>query len=152
MEIPSRKHESSPPLLHHHLRYSSRRISSLGLNLLPPAVHNAAVCRTANDAVIKGFTEADHNFGQRYVVRRFHHKTSAAKLWSVSSREHSVENFPPPRGQFPPEKNVVQANATESVVYMPFSSGSALEKLCEWGVFGELIEVDAGHDFTTCSI
>lgn len=44
-------------------------------------------------------------------------------------------------------QNVVQANATESVVYMPFSSGSALEKLCEWGVFGELIEVDAGHDF-----
>ncbi|KAF3619903.1 putative 40S ribosomal protein S27-3-like [Capsicum annuum] len=44
-------------------------------------------------------------------------------------------------------QNVVQANATKSVVYMPFSSGSALEKLCEWGVFGELIEVDAGHDF-----
>ncbi|CAN4111388.1 unnamed protein product [Withania somnifera] len=44
-------------------------------------------------------------------------------------------------------QNVVQANATESVVYMPFSSGSALEKLCEWGVFGELIEVDAAHDF-----
>ncbi|XP_059312408.1 uncharacterized protein LOC132063726 [Lycium ferocissimum] len=44
-------------------------------------------------------------------------------------------------------QNVVNANATESVVYMPFSSGSALEKLCEWGVFGELIEVDAGHDF-----
>ncbi|XP_055814976.1 uncharacterized protein LOC129884715 [Solanum dulcamara] len=44
-------------------------------------------------------------------------------------------------------QNVMEANATEAVVYMPFSSGSALEKLCEWGVFGELIEVDAGHDF-----
>uniref|UniRef100_M1BKJ5 Uncharacterized protein n=1 Tax=Solanum tuberosum TaxID=4113 RepID=M1BKJ5_SOLTU len=44
-------------------------------------------------------------------------------------------------------QNVMQANATETVVYTPFSSGSALEKLCEWGVFGELIEVDAGHDF-----
>ncbi|OIT32235.1 PREDICTED: uncharacterized protein LOC109207605 [Nicotiana attenuata] len=44
-------------------------------------------------------------------------------------------------------QNVVNANATESVVYMPFSTGSALEKLCEWGVYGELIEVDAGHDF-----
>ncbi|KAL3381569.1 hypothetical protein AABB24_001601 [Solanum stoloniferum] len=44
-------------------------------------------------------------------------------------------------------QNVMQANATESVVYTPFSSGSALEKLCEWGVFGELIEVDAAHDF-----
>ncbi|CAK9143641.1 unnamed protein product [Ilex paraguariensis] len=44
-------------------------------------------------------------------------------------------------------QNVVNLNATESVVFMPFSSGSTLEKLCEWGVFGDLIEVDAGHDF-----
>ncbi|XP_010251814.1 PREDICTED: uncharacterized protein LOC104593592 [Nelumbo nucifera] len=44
-------------------------------------------------------------------------------------------------------QNVVYANATESVLPIPFSTGSALEKLCEWGVFGDLIEVDAGHDF-----
>lgn len=44
-------------------------------------------------------------------------------------------------------QNVVYANATESVLFMPFSTASALDKLCEWGVFGELIEVDAGHDF-----
>ncbi|OAY76283.1 hypothetical protein ACMD2_26038 [Ananas comosus] len=34
-----------------------------------------------------------------------------------------------------------------SVVPVPFSTGSALEALCEWGVYGDLIEVDAGHDF-----
>ncbi|KAL2478650.1 S-adenosyl-L-methionine-dependent methyltransferase superfamily protein [Forsythia ovata] len=44
-------------------------------------------------------------------------------------------------------QNVFYANATESVLFMPFSTGSALDKLCEWGVFAELIEVDAGHDF-----
>ncbi|GFY81559.1 S-adenosyl-L-methionine-dependent methyltransferases superfamily protein [Actinidia rufa] len=44
-------------------------------------------------------------------------------------------------------QNVVHENATESVLFVPFSSGSALQQLCEWGVFGDLIEVDAGHDF-----
>ncbi|CAI9764904.1 unnamed protein product [Fraxinus pennsylvanica] len=44
-------------------------------------------------------------------------------------------------------QNVVYANATESVLFLPFSTASALDKLCEWGVFAELIEVDAGHDF-----
>ncbi|MFS8027497.1 putative S-adenosyl-L-methionine-dependent methyltransferase [Helianthus anomalus] len=44
-------------------------------------------------------------------------------------------------------QNVVSVNASESVVLLPFSTGWALVKLCEWGVFGDLIEVDAGHDF-----
>lgn len=44
-------------------------------------------------------------------------------------------------------QNVVHANATNSVTFLPFSTGSALEMLCEWGIFGDLIEVDAGHDF-----
>ncbi|KAI3719622.1 hypothetical protein L6452_20524 [Arctium lappa] len=44
-------------------------------------------------------------------------------------------------------QNVVQVNATETIMFLPFSTGSALEKLCEWGVFADLIEVDAGHDF-----
>ncbi|KAI3731809.1 hypothetical protein L1987_62999 [Smallanthus sonchifolius] len=44
-------------------------------------------------------------------------------------------------------QNVVQANATKTVIFLPFSTGSALEKLCERGVFADLIEVDAGHDF-----
>ncbi|XP_059634434.1 uncharacterized protein LOC132276830 [Cornus florida] len=44
-------------------------------------------------------------------------------------------------------QNVVHVNATESVLFVPFSTGSTLEMLCNWGVFGDLIEVDAGHDF-----
>ncbi|XP_052192918.1 uncharacterized protein LOC127801655 [Diospyros lotus] len=44
-------------------------------------------------------------------------------------------------------QNVVHVNATGSVLFVPCSTGSALEKLCEWGVFGELVEIDAGHDF-----
>ncbi|XP_065864123.1 uncharacterized protein [Euphorbia lathyris] len=46
-------------------------------------------------------------------------------------------------------QNVVYWNATESVLPLPFSTGAALEKLCEWGVFGDLIEIDAGHDFNS---
>lgn len=44
-------------------------------------------------------------------------------------------------------QNVAYVNETEYVLPLPFSSGSALEKLCEWGVLGDLIEIDAGHDF-----
>ncbi|WCJ22487.1 S-adenosyl-L-methionine-dependent methyltransferases superfamily protein [Euphorbia peplus] len=46
-------------------------------------------------------------------------------------------------------QNVAYWNATESVLPVPFSTGSALDKLCEWGVFGDLIEIDAGHDFNS---
>lgn len=46
-------------------------------------------------------------------------------------------------------QNVVQSNATESVLPVPFSSGSALMKLCEWGIVADLIEIDAGHDFNS---
>ena len=44
-------------------------------------------------------------------------------------------------------QNVVTFNQTGSVLPVPFSSGSALMKLCEWGVFADLVEIDAGHDF-----
>ncbi|KAE8721504.1 Basic helix-loop-helix DNA-binding family protein [Hibiscus syriacus] len=44
-------------------------------------------------------------------------------------------------------QNVVYFNATESVLPVPFSTGSGLEKLCEWGIKADLIEIDAGHDF-----
>lgn len=44
-------------------------------------------------------------------------------------------------------QNVVYVNETESILFVPFSTGSTLQALCEWGVFGDLIEVDAGHDF-----
>lgn len=46
-------------------------------------------------------------------------------------------------------QNLMSVNATESVIPVPFSTGSALGKLCEWGVYGDLIEVDAGHDFVS---
>ncbi|XP_042504951.1 uncharacterized protein LOC122081764 [Macadamia integrifolia] len=44
-------------------------------------------------------------------------------------------------------QNVAHFNVTDMVLPLPFSSASTLEKLCEYGVFGDLIEVDAGHDF-----
>ncbi|KAL8494815.1 hypothetical protein ACS0TY_019121 [Phlomoides rotata] len=44
-------------------------------------------------------------------------------------------------------QNVVKANATDSIVYLPFSAGTALGGLCDWGVYGDLVEVDAAHDF-----
>ncbi|KAE8693669.1 Basic helix-loop-helix DNA-binding family protein [Hibiscus syriacus] len=44
-------------------------------------------------------------------------------------------------------QNVVYFNATGSLLPVPFSTGSGLEKLCEWGIRADLIEIDAGHDF-----
>lgn len=44
-------------------------------------------------------------------------------------------------------QNVVTFNHTESVLPVPFSSGSTLMLLCEWGVLADLVEIDAGHDF-----
>ncbi|KAL6601742.1 hypothetical protein ACP70R_044962 [Stipagrostis hirtigluma subsp. patula] len=46
--------------------------------------------------------------------------------------------------------NVVAAvgrDAAARVLPLPFSTASALAALCEWGVYADLIEVDAGHDF-----
>ncbi|XP_074590919.1 uncharacterized protein LOC141846774 [Curcuma longa] len=42
---------------------------------------------------------------------------------------------------------VVAAGVEGTVVPVPFSTASALGAMCEWGVYGDLIEVDAGHDF-----
>ncbi|CAN6466358.1 unnamed protein product [Victoria cruziana] len=44
-------------------------------------------------------------------------------------------------------QNVKYMNMTEMITPVPFSSSSALSKLCEWGVAADLIEIDAGHDF-----
>ncbi|CAA0836234.1 S-adenosyl-L-methionine-dependent methyltransferases superfamily protein [Striga hermonthica] len=44
-------------------------------------------------------------------------------------------------------QNVVRANETGSIIFLPFSAGTALNGLCEWGVYGDLVEVDAAHDF-----
>ncbi|KAH7519433.1 hypothetical protein FEM48_Zijuj08G0035500 [Ziziphus jujuba var. spinosa] len=46
-------------------------------------------------------------------------------------------------------QNVVYHNATESILPVPFTSSAVLEKLCEWSILGDLIEVDAGHDFNS---
>ncbi|XP_077246231.1 S-adenosyl-L-methionine-dependent methyltransferases superfamily protein [Tasmannia lanceolata] len=44
-------------------------------------------------------------------------------------------------------QNVGYVNRTEEILPVPFSTNSALSWLCELGVYGYLIEVDAGHDF-----
>ncbi|XP_051145384.1 uncharacterized protein LOC127261191 [Andrographis paniculata] len=44
-------------------------------------------------------------------------------------------------------QNVAAANATESVVYLPFSTTTAMNGLCSWGVYGDLVEIDADHEF-----
>ncbi|XP_030931088.1 uncharacterized protein LOC115956972 [Quercus lobata] len=44
-------------------------------------------------------------------------------------------------------QNLVSVNETDSVLPIPFSTGSTLDKFCEWGVYADLIEVDAGHNF-----
>ncbi|KAL6322245.1 hypothetical protein AAG906_005205 [Vitis piasezkii] len=46
-------------------------------------------------------------------------------------------------------QNIIHVNATDSVLPVPFSTASTLDKLCELGVLGDLIEVDAGHDFNS---
>ncbi|RZC75397.1 hypothetical protein C5167_050879 [Papaver somniferum] len=44
-------------------------------------------------------------------------------------------------------QNVVYSNVTELILPIPFSTQSTLDKFCEWGILGDLVEVDAGHDF-----
>ncbi|CAN8295932.1 unnamed protein product [Cochlearia groenlandica] len=46
-------------------------------------------------------------------------------------------------------QNVVSSDFTGSILPVPFSTGSGLEKLCEWGVTADLVEIDAGHDFNS---
>ncbi|KAG8363228.1 hypothetical protein BUALT_Bualt19G0000300 [Buddleja alternifolia] len=44
-------------------------------------------------------------------------------------------------------QNVVKANATDSIMFLPFSTATALGGMCDWGVYGDLVEIDAAHDF-----
>ncbi|KMZ61945.1 hypothetical protein ZOSMA_49G00130 [Zostera marina] len=44
-------------------------------------------------------------------------------------------------------QNVLDAGEERRVLPVPFSTGSALAAFCEWGVYADLVEVDAGHDF-----
>lgn len=67
-------------------------------------------------------------------------------------RDRFRRDVPPPRHgdalllpQF--MANVVAAEGARVVLPLPFSTASALAALCEWGVYADLIEVDAGHDF-----
>ena len=43
-------------------------------------------------------------------------------------------------------QNVVSENASESILRVPSSTTSSLAKLCEWGIMGDLIEVDISRD------
>ncbi|XP_047340283.1 uncharacterized protein LOC124943871 [Impatiens glandulifera] len=44
-------------------------------------------------------------------------------------------------------QNLVHKNVTDSVVYLPYSATIALDKMCAMGIYGDMIEVDAAHDF-----
>lgn len=44
-------------------------------------------------------------------------------------------------------QNVAHMNMTDSVLPLPFSTVAMLRKLCEMGIYADLIEVDAAHDF-----
>ncbi|KAI5073998.1 hypothetical protein GOP47_0012011 [Adiantum capillus-veneris] len=44
-------------------------------------------------------------------------------------------------------QNVQTMNFTGNILPLPFSTTSAMSALCEWGVYADLIEVDAAHDF-----
>lgn len=44
-------------------------------------------------------------------------------------------------------QNIATFNQTESILPLPFSSELALIKLCERGVWADLVEIDASHEF-----
>lgn len=69
-------------------------------------------------------------------------------------RDRFRRDVPPPRHgdalllpQFMSNVAAAGADATARVLPLPFSTASALAALCHWGVYADLIEVDAGHDF-----
>jgi hypothetical protein len=44
-------------------------------------------------------------------------------------------------------QNVVHRNLSGSVLPVPFGTVAALSSFCKWGIYADLIEVDASHDF-----
>jgi hypothetical protein len=44
-------------------------------------------------------------------------------------------------------QNVAHRNLTETILPVPFGTVSALSAFCKWGIYADLIEVDASHDF-----
>ncbi|EPS71222.1 hypothetical protein M569_03536, partial [Genlisea aurea] len=43
--------------------------------------------------------------------------------------------------------NVFNAKLTDSVMFLPFSTSNGLELLCQMGIYADLVEIDAAHDF-----
>lgn len=44
-------------------------------------------------------------------------------------------------------QNVVYRNVTEHILPVPFGTVASLSSFCKWGIYADLIEVDASHDF-----
>ena len=44
-------------------------------------------------------------------------------------------------------QNVISRNMTDTILPLPFSTVSSLSSFCRWGIYADLIEVDASHDF-----
>ncbi|CAN6218410.1 unnamed protein product [Urochloa humidicola] len=69
-------------------------------------------------------------------------------------RDRFRRDVPPPQHgdalllpQFMANVAAAGEEAAAGVLPLPFSTASALTALCGWGVYADLIEVDAGHDF-----
>jgi len=44
-------------------------------------------------------------------------------------------------------QNVIARNMSDRILPMPFGTVSSLAVFCKWGIYADLIEVDASHDF-----
>ncbi|KAK9699484.1 hypothetical protein RND81_08G176500 [Saponaria officinalis] len=44
-------------------------------------------------------------------------------------------------------QNVITLNLSETIIPVPFSTSSGLDRLCKLGILADLIEIDAAHDF-----
>ncbi|KAG8057443.1 hypothetical protein GUJ93_ZPchr0002g25942 [Zizania palustris] len=69
-------------------------------------------------------------------------------------RDRFRRDVPPPHHgdalllpQFMSNVAAAGPDATARVLPLPFSTASTLTALCVWGIYADLIEVDAGHDF-----
>uniref|UniRef100_A0A0D9XFR2 Uncharacterized protein n=1 Tax=Leersia perrieri TaxID=77586 RepID=A0A0D9XFR2_9ORYZ len=74
--------------------------------------------------------------------------------WPAFRAARFRRDVPPPRHgdalllpQFMSNVAAAWRDGDGEVMPMPFSTASALAALCEWGIYADLIEVDAGHDF-----
>lgn len=44
-------------------------------------------------------------------------------------------------------QNVIHRNMSERILPLPFGTVASLSSFCKWGIYADLIEVDASHDF-----